>query len=288
MQHVEFGWKADDDVQLYARAWQPETAPKAVACLVHGLGEHSGRYGHLAAFLTQAGYALLAFDLRGHGKSGGQRGHAPSYEVIMHDIARFLDLAAERYPQCPRFLYGHSLGGNLVLNYALRHRPQLHVLHGMALHGVVATGPELRVAFEPPAWKTTLGKLLYALWPTFSMSNGLDARGLSHDPEAVRAYQGDPLVHDQVTARLALDFLSAGTWALEHAVEFPLPLLLMHGGADPICSVQASREFAAAAGSRCTLKIWDGLYHEIHNEPEQTQVFAYLLDWLNEAEGSEE
>ncbi len=273
MQHMEFGWETDDHVQLYAQAWQPEAAPKAVVCLVHGLGEHSGRYGHLAAFLTQAGYGLLAFDLRGHGKSGGQRGHTPTYERILDDIARFLALAAERHPDCHRFLYGHSLGGNLVINYALRRRPQLS--------GVVATGPALRLSAETPALLAALGKLMYVLRPAFSMANGLDARCLSHDPEVVRAYQQDPLVHDRITARLALDMFSAGLWALEHAAELQLPLLLMHGGADPICSAQASREFAAAAGSRCTLKIWDELYHEIHNEPEQGQVFTYLLDWLN-------
>ncbi|MBN1890205.1 MAG: lysophospholipase [Thermoflexales bacterium] len=273
MHHLEFVWKTEGHGRFYAQVWQPEAEPKAVVCLVHGLGEHSGRYAHLGTFLAQAGYALLAFDLRGHGKSDGQRGHAPSYECLLDDIAHFLSLATERHPDCPRFLYGHSLGGTLVLSYALQRRPQLS--------GVIATGPLLRVASEPPAWKLALGKAMYALRPTFSMSNDLDALGLSHDPVVVRAYQDDPLVHDRITARLALDMFSAGSWALEHAAELPLSLLLMHGGADPICSVQASRDFAAAAGSRCTLKIWDELYHEIHNEPEQGQVFAYLLDWLN-------
>ncbi len=272
MQHFEFEWQTEDGLRLYAQGWQPETEPRGVVCLVHGLGEHSGRYTHLAAFLNRAGYALLAFDLRGHGKSEGQRGYAPSYEVLLDDIANFLAEAAERYPDRPRFLYGHSLGGTLVIEYALCRRPQLA--------GVIATGPLLRTAFEPPAWKLTLAKIMRSAWPTLALSNELDRQALSRDPEVVRAYNDDPLVHDRLSARLGMDMLQSGLWALEHAAEFPLPLLLVHGGADRLTSAQASREFAAQAGEVCTLKIWDGFYHEIHNEPEQAQVFEYLLGWL--------
>jgi alpha-beta hydrolase superfamily lysophospholipase len=273
MQHVEFAWQTEDGLRLYAQGWQPETEPKGVVCLVHGLGEHSGRYAHLAAFLNQAGYALLTFDLRGHGQSEGQRGHTPSYEALLDDIAHLLDEAAKRYPNCPRFLYGHSLGGNLVINYALRRRPKLA--------GVIATGPLFRPAFEPPAWKLTLARIMYNLWPTLAMSNELDRQVLSRDPAVVRAYNEDPLVHDRLTPRLTMDMLQAGLWSMEHAAEFPLPLLLMHGSDDRLTSAQASREFAAQAGEVCTLKIWDGFYHEIHNEPEQGLVFGYLLEWLN-------
>ncbi len=273
MQHFQFEWQTKDGLRLYAQGWQPETEPTATVCLVHGLGEHSGRYAHLAAFLNQTGYALLTFDLRGHGKSEGQRGHTPSYEALLDDISHLLEEAAERYPDRPRFLYGHSLGGNLVINHSLRRRPQLT--------GVIATGPLLRPGFEPPAWKLTLGKIMYSLWPTLSMANELDRQGLSRDPEVVRAYNNDPLVHGRISARLAMDVLQAGLWALEQATKFPLPLLLMHGDADRLTSAQASRAFAAQAGDVCTLRIWDGFYHEIHNEPEQEQVFEYLLEWLN-------
>jgi len=272
MQHFEFGWQTEDELRLYAQGWQPETDAKGTVCLVHGLGEHSGRYAHLAAFLNQASYALLAFDLRGHGKSEGQRGHTPSYETLLDDISHLLEEAAKRYPDRPRFLYGHSLGGNLATNYALRRRPRLA--------GVIVTGPLLRPAFEPPAWKMTLAKIMYSLWPTLTMSNELDRQGLSRDPEVVHAYNDDPLVHDRVSARLAMDMLQSGLWALEHAAELSLPLLLMHGSDDRLTSAPASRTFAAQASHRCTLKIWEGFYHEIHNEPEQGQVFEYLLEWL--------
>ncbi len=273
MTHFEFDLQTSDDLQLYAQAWQPDDNPRGVVCLVHGLGEHSGRYAHVATALNQAGYALLAFDLRGHGKSQGRRGHTPSYDALMDDIANFLAEVEKRNPGIPCFLYGHSLGGNLVLNYALRGNPKLT--------GVVATAPSLKLAFEPPAIQVALGRGMDKIWPAFVQPNGLDLQALSRDPEVARKYRSDPLVHDRISARLFVGFFEAGQWALDHASQFRLPLLLMHGGADRITSHEASREFAARAGDEATLKIWEGLYHEIHNEPEQAQVFDTLIAWLD-------
>ena len=276
MPNFEFSWTTGEGLKICGQGWEPETDPRAVICLVHGLGEHSGRYNHLAAFLNASGYALLAFDLRGHGKSEGKRGHSKSMDALMNDISALLEEGKRRHPNRPFFLYGHSLGGNLVLNHALRRLPKVD--------GVIATGPALRPAFEPPAWKITLGKIMYNLFPSLSMSNELDRQMLSRDPEVVNAYINDPLVHDRITARLGMDLLSSGLWALENASSFPVPLLLMHGEADGLTSAQASKEFAAKAGGICTLKVWDGLYHEIHNEPEKEQVFACLESWLKKNE----
>ncbi|MGB2782801.1 MAG: alpha/beta hydrolase, partial [Atribacterota bacterium] len=117
MKHTEFKLKTFDGLLLFGQSWQPESKPKAVICLVHGLGEYSGRYTHVADALTLAGYALISFDLRGHGKSEGPRGHTPSYEALMKDISSLLEVTNKQFPQLPSFLYGHSLGGNLVLNY---------------------------------------------------------------------------------------------------------------------------------------------------------------------------
>lgn len=272
MAHNLFGWKTKDGLILHGQMWRPEGQAKGLVCLVHGLGEHSGRYAHLAAFLTQAGYALAAFDLRGHGQSEGQRGHASRYQVLMDDITDFLTEVKKHFPDDPCFLYGHSLGGNLVINYGLRQQPDLH--------GLIVSAPVLRLAFEPPIWKMTLGKMAYKLWPTLSMPNGLDVHALSRDTAVLVAYQNDPWVHDHLSAQLGFDILEAGAWALEHAAELSPDMLLMHGGADQITAPEASREFAAQAGERCQLKIWEGLYHEINNEPEKETVFAYLLAWL--------
>jgi alpha-beta hydrolase superfamily lysophospholipase len=272
MEYSEWNWKSFDGLDMVARGWAPQGKPNAVIMLVHGLGEHSARYDHVAAALTGNGYALVGFDLRGHGKSGGPRGHTPSYEALMDDIASFSRQTEERYEGLPRYLYGHSLGGNLVLNYALRRKPDLR--------GVIATAAWLKLAYQPPAIRVTLGRLMNGIAPGFTQHSQLDTKGLSRDSLVVSSYENDPLVHDKISARMFVGIYENGLWALEHASEFPLPLLLMHGGADQIISAQACREFASRDGNKITFKLWENLYHEIHNEPEQDQVFAYMLAWL--------
>jgi alpha-beta hydrolase superfamily lysophospholipase len=273
VEHREFRCQSSDGTQLYFQSWEPASKSKAVVCLVHGLGEHSGRYGHVGAAFTNAGYALLGFDLRGHGKSGGPRGHAQTYEALMGDIDRLLAEAAERYPGQPRFLYGHSLGGGLVLNYLVRRQP--------AIAGAIASGPWLRLNFEPPALQIKIGRLMDRLYPAFSMGNGLDMRALSHDPAVVRAYEGDPLVHDRISAHLAMSMMDAGEWCMGQAAECHVPLLVVHGGADRITSMQASQQFAQQVKGDCTFKAWEGLYHETHNEPQKQEVLKLLTDLLD-------
>lgn len=272
MPHFEYEWKTRDGLAIYAHGWNPQGKIKAVVCLVHGIGEHSGRYAHVANFLNQSGYALLAFDHRGHGKSEGQRGHFPCIETAMHDLSEHLKQTAKRYPNTPLFLYGHSMGGNLVINFVLRYKPHLT--------GVIATAPMLKLAFKPSKMKTLIAKCLNRFWPTLPLSNGLNTSNLSRDPEVVRAYDNDPLTHDRVTPCF-LKLIQAGEWALEHASEFTLPLLIMHGLEDHITSPENSRAFARDAGDICTLKIWEGLYHEIHNELETEEVLSTIVEWLD-------
>jgi len=214
---------------------------------------------------------LLAPDLRGHGQSDGPRGHAPCYEALLDDITLLLDKGRE-LAAAPQFLYGHSLGGNLLLVHALRRRP--------ALAGLIATGPWLELAMRVPAWKTRLGKVMCRIAPTFAMPNGLNRPDLSRDADVVRAYETDPLVHDRISARMGMDLLDAGAWALAHAGELELPVLLMHGLADRITSAQASRRFAERVHGDCTYRGWEGLRHEIHNEPEKGEVLAAVIAWL--------
>ena len=273
MSITEWKWRTRDGLESYARGWTVEK-PKAVICLLHGHGEHVNRYNHVGQAFNDAGFALQGFDLRGHGRSAGQRGHIPSYESLLNDISDFLADAQKRYPGLPLFIYGHSMGGNLVVNYVLRY-PQ-------GLQGAIVTGPWLRLAFEPPALQLTLGKMMNTLAPSFSQASGLDQAAISRDPEVVRAYAADPLVHNKISARLFTAIHQSGLWALEHAANLKIPMLLMHGGADRITSTGASQEFVAAAGSLITLRIWDGGYHEIHNDLEKVRVIRSMTDWLNE------
>ena len=270
---IKWRMKSEDGLELFVHACPSDAPPKAIICLIHGHGEHIERYMHVAHALNEAGYSFIGFDHRGHGQSEGTRGHTPSYEALLDDIDTFLVEVEEDYPDVPRFLYGHSMGGNLVLNYALRRNPKIA--------GVISTSPWIKLAFEPPAIQIFLGKTMNKIFPTFIQTSGLETSSLSRDPEVVRAYEEDPLVHDKISARLFVAMYESGLWALENAKDFPLPLLLVHGSADKITSAEASREFAEKAGENVTLKIWDGLYHETHNEPEKEDVFKELIVWLN-------
>jgi len=272
--HVEFVLKARDDLKLRGQAWIPPQQVHAVVCLVHGHGEHSERYSGMADVIGQAGFALITFDLRGHGRSEGRRGHAPNYQTLMSDICLLLEEAATRFPGTPLFLYGHSLGGNLAAYYALKNEPPLA--------GVILSAPLFRLAFRPPRWKTALLRILYALHLTVPLTTGLNRSALSRDTAVLERYRADPLAHKCITPQLALDMLRSGEWILQHAAEFPLPALLMHGRSDEVTSVEASREFASRLGQPCTLKIWDGFYHELHNEPEREQVFGCMLEWMQQ------
>ncbi len=272
MKHFEFSWLARDELSIYAQGWEPETTPKAIVCLVHGLGEHSGRYSHVAEHLTGAGFVVLTFDLPGHGQSGGTRGHIPSNDLILDQVEHLLIEAKRRYPDLPRFLYGHSLGGIIVLHYTLKRQPDLA--------GVIATSSGLRTSLEAQTLKVSAAKILASIMPAYCLPTGLKAEDISHDSEVVQKYLNDPLVHDQASFAMAKNTFSAIQWTFEHADEFKPPLLLMHGSEDRIAFARGSEEFAKLVNCDCTLKIWDGLYHETHNEPEKEQVLDYATSWL--------
>ena len=273
MKHTELGWKALDGLNIFAQTWEPDSSPKAVICLVHGLGEHSGRYAHVAETLNQGGYAVIASDLRGHGKTEGKRGHSPSFNAFMDDMAILMGEYAQRYAGLPCFLWGHSLGGVLVANYVLRRKPKLT--------GVVITSPGLKTSISDQKMKIQFAKIAGKIMPEMSMPTGLDAKLISRDPAVVERYVNDPLVHGTATLAMAKYTIEAIPWAYAHASEWDLPVLIMHGDADAIAFVSGSEEFASKIAQDCTLKIWPGLWHETHNEPEKEQVLAYALGWLD-------
>ena len=258
---------------IHTCLWEPEGPTRAVVGLVHGLGEHSGRYGPVAERFTAAGYAVASFDLRGHGHSGGRPGDT-RFAKTFDDIDRLLSDAAGRFPERPRFLYGHSLGGLLVLAYTLQRRP--------AVAGVVASGAALHTALREQKAKVLLVRFLGPLLPQVGLPSGLDDRLISRDPDVVAAYRADPLVHDRATLGFGLDAIRAADTALADAARFPVPLLLIHGGADRLTYPTGSRAFAAAVGpGLCTLTVYDGLFHEVHNEPERARVLVDIVAWMD-------
>ena len=271
---IKWRFKSQDKLELFAHAFPPEEEPKAVVCIVHGHGEHVERYEHVAHAFNEAGYAVIGYDHRGHGQSDGPRGHIPSYDLLLDDLTRFRLEVKDYYPNIPHFVFGHSMGGNIVLNYMLREKPELA--------GVIVTGPWLKLAFEPPAVQVFLGRMMNKIAPGFTQESGLDTSALARDPDVVRAYEEDNLIHGKVSARLMVEMMDSGNWALENAKDFPLPLLLMHGGADQITSAEASKSFAEKAPQdKVTFKLWDGFYHELHNEPEKEEVFKTMLEWMD-------
>lgn len=273
MKTIETSWKNNKGVDIFFREWTPDGEARAVIGLVHGLGEHTGRYQHVAGRFTAAGYAMAGVDLPGHGRSGGPRGFT-SFDEISGEIDRLLSELVKRYPGKPRFLYGHSLGGVAVLYHILNCRP--------ALRGAIVTSPGLATGEPVPAVKVLLAKAMSRVMPSFSMHNGLDLDNLSRDSAVVQAYRQDPLIHPQVSARLGLDILTQGEPILAQAQDFPLPLLLMQGSADHIVSTAAVDRLAKSVpAERLTYRVWEGFYHETHNEPEKEQVLQTIQNWLD-------
>ena len=274
MKHYEMTWKSHDNLAIFAQAWEPTMPqPRAIVCLVHGLGEHTSRYAHVAEAFGREGYILFGADLRGHGRSGGVRGHISSIEDFMKDIDVSLEQARLRYPGLPIILYGHSLGGIQVLNYGLTRKPNIK--------GVIATSPGLHTALEKQYPKVLMAKVFGALMPATVIASGLDPRNISHDEKVVQAYSNDPLVHDKVSLGFGKIMIGITSWVLSHAGGFSLPLLLMHGKADMIAFPSSSTEFAASLKGKCTLVLWDDAYHELHNEAEKEEVFKTMTLWMD-------
>ena len=274
MKHFETSWKARDGLDIFAEGWEPTVLiPKAVVCLVHGLGEHVSRYAHVAEAFGKEGFILFGADLRGHGRSGGPRGHISSIEDFMQDIDVLLEQARTRYPGLPLLLYGHSLGGIQVLHYGLTRKPNVK--------GVIATSSGLHTALEQQSSKIAMAKILGSLIPKVAIPSGLDAKTISRDEKVVQAYMNDPLVHDKISLGCGNVMIGVTAWTLAHAGEFSLPLLLMHGKADTLAFPSSSIEFAAPLKEKCTLVLWEDAYHELHNEPEKDEVFKTMTLWMD-------
>ncbi|MBS1595458.1 MAG: lysophospholipase [Bacteroidetes bacterium] len=274
MNHFEWNW-TQDGTRFYAQGWSPVNT-KAVICLVHGFAEYSGRYAHVAERLGREGYAVLAFDQYGHGHTEGPRGFSPSLDASLDSIKIILDEAETRFPGVPKFLYGHSMGGNMVLNYLLRRKPKIA--------GAIATAPWLKLGFDPPAIKLLLARIMRVIYPKWPEKADLDASAISRDKAEVRKYETDPLIHNTARAGTFFDTYNAGKWALEHASEVNVPLLLLHGTEDKLIAFAGSEQFAAnGPKDLITFKPYQGFYHELHNEPaaDRERIFLDEIAWLN-------
>ena len=263
---------ASDGTKLHTQSWNI-LKPKAVVALVHGFGEHIGRYNHFAEFLNAEGYAVQGIDMRGHGKSDGKRGHTPKYDAFLDDLEIFIELVKKNNPNLPLFLYGHSMGGAIVLNYATQRKSKLK--------GVIASAPLIQLSFKPNPVTLFLGKQLRKLVPTFTQSGGVEVNNLSRDKEIVAKYKADPLVHNKVSAEQGMALLENGEKLNQFSGKMPVPTLILHGTDDKLTSFSASEAFTKRVSGDVTFKKYEGLYHELHNEPEKKEVLKYISVWLN-------
>jgi len=270
-----------DGLALPLRHWPAEArgGSRGVAVLVHGLGEHIGRYEHVARRLTVQGFDVIGVDQRGHGRAPGPRGGLPRADSLLDDLSRVIDVARATFPG-PLVLLGHSLGGLIVGRFvaeALRDAP---AAWSRPVDALIMSSP----ALDPGT--NALQKLLLAVvaprLPRLAVSNGLKPDWISRDPAVVAAYLADPLVHDRITGRLGLFVAENGPQVIAAAPRWKVPTLLMWAGADRCVSPAGSAAFAAAARpSRVATREWPGLAHEIFNEPEQAEVLHHLGAWLH-------
>jgi acylglycerol lipase len=274
MNYQTFTLLTNDRKKLFAQGWMPDADAKKLIIILHGLGEHSSRYDSWAQLFTRKGYTVLSMDLRGHGQSEGKRGHAKSINQLLDDIDLLYNFAGETFPGYKLILYGHSMGGTLVLNYIIRRNRPISAL--------IVTSPWLKLVDEPSALLFSVTSILKRLLPSLAVSNRLRAEQISHDPEIVRSYANDPLIHDRITLNMFHTIYNAGYFALRYVYKIRCPFLLMHGTADSIASSKASENYVMNTSRHVRLKLWENQYHELHHEFIRKDVFEYMIRWLDE------
>jgi alpha-beta hydrolase superfamily lysophospholipase len=260
-------------VELFQRLWLPDEPPRAVVLLIHGIGEHCGRFAGVAAALTAHGLAVAAYDQRGHGRSPGQRGHINRWADYREDLRACHALVRRHFPALPLFLYGVSMGSLVALDYVLREPGDVR--------GVMVSGVPLQPTGAAKPWLVALVKVLSRPWPTLAFQLRLEHAALSRETEVVRAYQADPLVHGLITARWGTEMLATIAWVKAHAAGLRTPLLMVHGEADRINSAAGAREFWEAVQLRDKeLYLDPGGYHEPHNDLNRAAVLQKIAHWM--------
>jgi alpha-beta hydrolase superfamily lysophospholipase len=271
---AEHAFDGVDDIRIVYDVWTPDTTPRGVVVLAHGLGEHARRYDHVAARFGRDGLITYALDHRGHGRSGGKRVLVRDISEYTRDFDSLVGIAAKEHPGLTRIVLGHSMGGGIVFAYCVEHPDDydLMVLSGPAVAAQLAVSPLL-------GW---VAKTIGAIAPGLPLQ-ALDAGAVSRDPAVVNSYNTDPLVHHgKIPGGVARALLVVGETMPQRAPSLTSPLLVVHGSEDRLIPVEGSRRLVEAVGSSdVELKIYPGLYHEVFNEPEQEQVLDDVVRWIN-------
>ena len=272
MAHYQEGtFRGAKEFELYYQSWY-RASVKAVLILVHGHGGHSSIFNRMVDYLLECNYAVYGFDLRGNGRSPGQRGYVNSWSEFRQDLKAFINLVKAENPHLPLFLFGQSLGGAIVLDYTLREPDDIE--------GLILMSPALGLGISQ--WLIILSKLFSAVLPRFSLDTGIDFSACSRDPEVIAASAKDSLRHSKGTTRLATELLKTINWIENHATELQTPILILHGDADRVTLPENSRAFF----NRITfadkeIREYSNGYHELHQDINYREVFADISDWLN-------
>ena len=265
-------FQSGSGANIFYRCWAP-AEPRAVLLLAHGLAEHSGRYGDFASFFADAGIATYALDFPGHGRSDGKRGHIRDFQEYTDALGALLSLAREAHPDIPFVLFGHSMGGLIAADFLLQHQSEFVA--------AVLTGAAIQSPQQPSSIVIFINRVIASVMPRLGVLR-LDASGISRDPQVISDYENDPLVYrGKATAGLVTALFSAMKRVVENATSIRLPMLIMHGSVDSLTAVEGSKLLHDSISSEDKkIVIYDGLYHEILNEPERKNVMADILEWL--------
>lgn len=271
MKTEEFGFTIYN-TNFYGRFFEAEIS-KAVLVIVHGIGEYHDRYtDFFIPTLVENNFSVVGFDHFGHGKTGGKRGCAPSFKAVLDSISKVIDIASNRFPNLPVFLYGHSIGGGAALNYLLRRQ---HNLKG----GIISSGL-IKLSFEPAVWKVILGRLSRFISPNITLQNDIDYSRMSRDKMEVQKYERMPLVHGRTNYHFSIAFIDAGKWVLKNSDRLSVPILMLHGTSDSLIDYKGSVAFAKST-PLATLKLYDKAYHELHKDFDKHEVLQDIINWLN-------
>ncbi len=273
MKHEEGRFPRPDGFSIYWHSWSPDDTPGAVMLLVHGHGEYSGRYPYHMQRLTADGIAVYALDQRGHGQSSGQQGHIDSIDDYRGDLSALKQLVEAKFPGIPLFLFGHSMGSVVVLDFALRDPG--------GLKGLITSGVGLEPKGVAPWCKIQIVKILSRIWPTKSLELNVEGKDLTRDPAEVLSYDNDPVIHHKISARWGDEMLKANKWIKAHPGDVQLPLFMQHGGADPVNLPSGSEDFIAnVTYADAGLKIYPENLHNIHADLDKDKVLTDLADWI--------
>lgn len=278
MKHEDGYFKAGPALSLYWQAWRPDDAESGVMVLVHGHGEHSGRYDYTVQRLVANGFSVFTYDQRGHGQSPDGRGemlraHIESMDDYLDDLTEFGKLVDLKAPGLPRFLFGHSMGSVIVLDFIMQGRG--------AYKGVITSGLGTEPKGVAPPWKILLSKILSKVWPTFKITLDVEAGDLTRDPAEIQEYEQDPLIHHTASARWGSEMLKAIERVKSSPGKVQIPIVLQHGGADPLNLPSGSSNFHDSLSHPDKgIELYPDNLHDIHRDLDKDRVLTHRIDWM--------